>query len=116
MNPPADDEVGFNAWYDQEHVPNRLAVEGFLSGRRYAAAEDEGPRYLALYDLASPDVLRGAAYLRLNDERSQREKDMLARIPMIDRRVLELRLDGEPWTTDPAYQLIVCMSPPDGVA
>src|SRR5207244_11160084 len=32
MNPPADDEAGFNAWYDEEHVPKRLAGEGFLNG------------------------------------------------------------------------------------
>jgi hypothetical protein len=35
MNPPPDDEVGFNAWYDEEHVPNRLALPGFLGAWRY---------------------------------------------------------------------------------
>src|SRR5258708_10262448 len=114
MNPP-EDEVEFNLWYDEEHVPNRLAVAGFLNGRRYKAAEDDGPRYLALYELSSLDVLHGEAYQRLIEERSEREKDMLARIPMIDRRVLELVIDGPPWTDDgPPYQLIVCMSPPPG--
>jgi len=111
MNPPADDEAGFNAWYDEEHVPNRLAVAGFLNGRRYRAAEGDGPRYLALYDLESLDVLHGEAYQRLNQERSGREQDMLARIPMIDRRVGKLLLDGQPWTDAPPYQLIVCMTP-----
>jgi len=114
MNPPADDEAAFNAWYDEEHVPNRLAVDGFLNGRRYKAAEADGPRYLALYDLESLDVLRGEAYQRLNKERSQREKEMLARIPMIDRRVLQLVIDGLAWTDAPPYQLIVCMTPPSG--
>jgi hypothetical protein len=114
MNPPADDEAAFNAWYDEEHVPNRLAVDGFLNGRRYKAAEADGPRYLALYDLESLDVLHGPAYQRLIDERSQREKDMLARIPLIDRRVLQLVIDGQPWTDAPPYQLIVCMTPPLG--
>lgn len=114
MNSPADDEAGFNAWYDEEHVPNRLAVKGFLNGRRYKAAEDEGPRYLALYDLESLDVLQGEAYKRLNEDRSEREKDMMARIPMIDRRVLQLVIDGPAWTDAPPYQLIVCMSPPAG--
>jgi len=33
MNPPANDEAGFNAWYDEEHVPNRLAVVGFRRRR-----------------------------------------------------------------------------------
>jgi hypothetical protein len=113
MNPP-DDEVGFNAWYDDEHVPNRTALPGFLSGRRYRAAGDEKPRYLALYDLESVDVLQSADYLRIVDERSDRERDMLARIPMIDRRVFNLVLDGDAWTADPTYVLTVAMSPPVG--
>ena len=112
MNPPANDEAGFNAWYDEEHVPNRLAIAGFLNGRRYKAAESEGPRYLALYDLESLDVLQTNEYQRLNKERSQREKEMLARIPMIDRRVCKLVIDGQLWTDAPPYQLIVCMTPP----
>src|SRR5215216_3228275 len=94
MNPPSEDEDGFNAWYDEEHVPLRLAVPGFLSARRYKAATDDGPRYAALYDLQSLDVLETRAYQRLAEGRSPRERDMLARIPMIDRRVMQLVLDG----------------------
>jgi hypothetical protein len=116
MNPPAKDEVGFNAWYDDEHVPDRLAVRGFLSASRYTAATDQGPRYLALYDLESLDVLQGADYQRLVSDRSEREKDVLARIPMMDRRVLRLVLDGQEWTQDAPYQLTVAMTPPPGGA
>src|SRR5437763_10902424 len=111
MNPPVDEDA-FNAWYDEEHVPLRLAVPGFLSGRRYRAAEPDGPRYLALYDLESLQVLGTDAYQRLRREVSPREADMLARIPMMDRRVGELVLDGAEWTRDAPYQLIVCMTPP----
>jgi hypothetical protein len=115
MNAPPDDEAGFNAWYDEEHVPLRLAVPGFLSARRYKAhapGPSEGPRYAALYDLASLDVLASRAYQRLAEERSDRERAMMAKIPMVDRRVLRLVLDGAEWTADAAYQLIVCMTPP----
>jgi hypothetical protein len=110
-NPP-DDEAGFNAWYDDEHVPNRLAVPGFLSAARFAAVEHDGPRYVALYELELLDVLRRPEYLRLATERSAREQDMLARTPMVDRRVLELVLDGPEWTDKPPYLLTVAMSPP----
>jgi hypothetical protein len=111
MNPPADEDA-FNAWYDEEHVPLRLAVQGFLSARRYRAAESDGPRYLALYDLASADALKSDAYLRLWREPSERERAMLASIPFMDRRVCELVLDCPEWTRDAPYQLIVCMTPP----
>lgn len=113
MDPPAD-EAGFNAWYDEEHVPLRLGVPGFLSGRRYRAAEAEGPRYMAMYDLASADVLQSEAYRRLWQEQSERERAVLASIPFNDRRVCELILDGPEWTRDAPYQLIVCMTPPAG--
>lgn len=112
MNPPAD-EAAFNAWYDEEHVPLRLATPGFLSGRRYRAISDsDSPRYLALYDLTSVDVLQSEPYLRLWREPSDRERHMLASIPMTDRRVCELVLDCPEWSADPPYQLIVCMTPP----
>jgi hypothetical protein len=113
MNPPADEDA-FNSWYDEEHVPLRLGVPGFLSARRYRAAETDGPQYLALYDLASVDVLKGDAYQRLWREQSEREKAVLASIPFTDRRVCELILDGPEWTRDAPYQLIVCMTPPPG--
>ena len=54
-------EAEFNRWYDEEHVPERLAIPGFLSARRYRVIEG-GPKYLALYELESPDVLQSDAY------------------------------------------------------
>lgn len=40
-------ESAFNAWYNREHMPERiLGVRGFVRGRRYIASEG-GPRYLA---------------------------------------------------------------------
>jgi antibiotic biosynthesis monooxygenase (ABM) superfamily enzyme len=113
MNPPADEDA-FNAWYDEEHVPLRLGVPGFISARRYRAVNSDGPRYLALYDLASVDVLHSTGYLRLWQEQSDREKAMLASIPFTDRRVGELLLDCPEWMRDAPFQMLVCMTPPAG--
>jgi rubrerythrin len=57
-------EEEFNRWYDQEHFPERLQCPGFLSGRRFVAVEGE-PKYLAIYDLESPEVLERPEYLRI---------------------------------------------------
>ncbi len=57
-------EAEFNAWYDTEHIPERLSVPGFLSGLRFVAVEGQ-PKYLALYDLADETVLKSEAYLKL---------------------------------------------------
>ncbi|MBO0834821.1 MAG: hypothetical protein J2P28_04775 [Actinobacteria bacterium] len=57
-------EQEFNRWYDEEHFPERLQCPGFLGGRRLVAVEGE-PKYLALYDLESPEVLQSPEYLRM---------------------------------------------------
>ncbi|MBI3966456.1 MAG: hypothetical protein HY329_12560 [Chloroflexi bacterium] len=59
--PRAEDEDEFNDWYDTEHAPAIRSVAGVLSGRRFRAVEGE-PKYLALYDLISSDVLESKEY------------------------------------------------------
>ena len=66
--PPAFEEE-FNAWYDTEHLPERLAVPGFETGLRFVCLSGH-PRYLAMYDLAHPQVLDSPEYLRVAFENS----------------------------------------------
>jgi hypothetical protein len=57
-----------NAWYDEEHLPERLSCPGFVAARRFELLESspEGqPRYLALYDLESAEVLSSEEYLAM---------------------------------------------------
>jgi hypothetical protein len=61
-------EAEYNRWYDEEHVPHLLKIPGFLAGGRYQALKGS-PKYLALYELESVDVLRSAAFL--DDVRSR---------------------------------------------
>ena len=67
--PPPRLEEEFNAWYDDEHMAERLAVPGFRSARRWVADAKPGEgKYLATYELDSPGVLTSAVYLaRLNN-------------------------------------------------
>jgi len=69
MEPAPEHEDEFNAWYDSEHVPERLSVPGFESARRFVSIEGF-PRYLALYDLARPEVLDSPAYLEVGGANS----------------------------------------------
>jgi hypothetical protein len=64
MEPPSELEVAFHDWYDIEHLPERAAVQGFETARRFVCLSG-WPRYLALYDLTGVDVLDGAAYRKL---------------------------------------------------
>ena len=61
MDIDAAHEREFNAWYDREHLAERVAIEGFLEARRYVAV-DAAPKYLGLYSTATFDVLDSDAY------------------------------------------------------
>lgn len=61
MEPPATLAEEFDDWYDTEHFPQRRALPGFESASRWVCL-DGWPRWLALYDLASPAVLETDAY------------------------------------------------------
>jgi hypothetical protein len=62
--PPAYMEEEFNAWYDEEHLAERLSIPGFRSAQRWVADVPPGSgKYLATYELDSPAVLSSRAYL-----------------------------------------------------
>jgi hypothetical protein len=69
MQPPASMDDEFNAWYDSEHVPERLAVPGVETAIRYSSISGV-PNYLAMYDLVDQSVLDSEAYLRVAGDRS----------------------------------------------
>jgi hypothetical protein len=60
IDPKNEDD--FNRWYEEEHLAERMAIPGFVAARRFQAVEGS-PKYLAIYDLESPDVLQSAPYL-----------------------------------------------------
>lgn len=61
MEPPAGMEEEFNDWYDLEHFPQRSSLPGFTSASRWICL-DGWPRYLAVYDMASPDAVSASEY------------------------------------------------------
>ena len=58
---PADQEDEFNHWYNEEHLPELLAVPGVLSAARYEAVRS-GPKHLACYELESAAVMDTDAF------------------------------------------------------
>jgi hypothetical protein len=55
-------EAEFEAWFQHEHLTERIAVPGFLIGRRHEAISGQ-PRYFNFYVTQSVGVLKSAAYL-----------------------------------------------------
>jgi hypothetical protein len=55
-------EAEFEEWFQHEHLAERLAIPGFLFGRRHEAISGQ-PRYFNFYVTQSIQVLKSAAYL-----------------------------------------------------
>ncbi|MET7402059.1 DUF4286 family protein [Dactylosporangium sp. NPDC005572] len=53
-NPVDGREDEYNEWYTNKHVPDILALPGFVAARRYVLAEPDETaefRYLAIYEV-----------------------------------------------------------------
>lgn len=53
VSPERTDE--YNSWYNDVHLPEIVAFEGFTSARRLAPVDGEGP-YVALYEMEGEDL------------------------------------------------------------
>jgi hypothetical protein len=59
-------EAEFDAWFQGEHLLERLAVPGFLFGRRHQAISGNSDQF-TFYLVKSPDVLTSKPYLERLD-------------------------------------------------
>ncbi len=90
------DEGEFHDWYDTEHLPERVRIPGFLTGRRWIGADN--PKVsLVPYDLSDVTVLDGPAYRAIGGENlSPWSKRIVAKVGRI------LRFEGEQMATSDA--------------
>ena len=57
----------YRHWLTREHTTERVTTQGFLASRVFRADRADIDRFFILYELETPEVLDGAAYLaRLN--------------------------------------------------
>ena len=82
MDVEADKEALFNEVYDTEHVPLLLKVPGvlavsrakmeplsmFIGGEKKTIVAEGEPRYTAIYEIESPDVLTGPGWAKAVEE------------------------------------------------
>jgi hypothetical protein len=116
--PPAPMEEEFNAWYDSEHLAERLAIPGFRSARRWVAelAPGEG-KYLATYELDSEGVLSSPEYLARFEGATAWTRRCLGKAVVFRRWACE---QTSPGTADPhpmarALLLVAAETPLDAV-
>ncbi len=89
----------YEAWYLDEHLPERLSMAGFHVGvRAESVAVDGGaypsPRFMTYYELASREVLEQAAYRRALQSPSPRTRSIMPYFRNMWRAVAELRAVG----------------------
>lgn len=111
----AQDEPEFNAWYVEEHVPERLGVPGVLGARRYR--DTESPlRYAALYDTDTVAVLSSEPYLERLANPSARTRAIMPRFRNMSRAACEIGVDVGPLRAPGAVLAVIELadSPSDG--
>ena len=75
-NVPPEARAEWEDWHTHEHMPERLAIPGFLRGTRWVARSGE-PSYFVLYETTDLETLTGGAYLdRLNNPTAWSRKMM----------------------------------------
>ena len=110
--PPAAMEEEFNAWYDDEHMGERLAIPGFRSARRWVADLPPGEgKYLATYELDSPDVLTSAAYLARFQNQTPWSKRCLGKTVVFRRWACEQRGAADPHSAATHLLCVIAESP-----
>ena len=88
--PPPAMEEEFNAWYDTEHLAERLAIPGFRSARRWTLDGPSGAgKYLATYELDAPGVLQTPEYLARFNNQSPWSRRCLAKTVVFKRWACE---------------------------
>ncbi|AEA63818.1 DUF4286 family protein [Burkholderia gladioli] len=83
-------EDDFNAWYDREHMQERVAIPGFSHARRFLASDGATRRYLALYETVSLEVFRGETYRQAFAQQTEWSLRSFERMRDNQRRVGEL--------------------------
>lgn len=72
-------EDEFDAWFQGEHLQERLAVPGFLYGRRHQAISGSAG-YFNFYLVESPDVLTSKPYLERLDNPTPMTKRIMSEV------------------------------------
>ncbi len=109
-------EAEFNAWYDTEHLPEIVALPGFVLGRRYAC-DGAVPKYLGWYDTADETVEPGPHLKKYLADSAPSMKHIAAYLQHRERMNFRLMRDvGEKPRQDTPWLYIVHTDIPEHVA
>lgn len=112
MEPPPGWEADFHIWYDTDHIPARLALDGFESVVRYQALEGV-PKYLAVYELSDLGVLDTESYDELKRSPSAETTRMLSSVSGFTRYTCRQISDTGPAGRAGDYLAVVAFAVPE---
>lgn len=87
------DRADYEAWYQQDHLPDRLSVPGFRHARRYRRIGGQAQEYFTFYETESPGVLRSPAYQRRLAEPTAWTTRMMPHFRAMNRTVCDIAAD-----------------------
>jgi hypothetical protein len=77
-------EVEYLDWHSHEHMQERLAIPGFLEGRRYSVV-GSGPQFLIIYAVTNTDTLTSPPYLERLNHPSTRTRQVMPSLRNMNR-------------------------------
>ena len=84
----------YDAWYDEEHFPERLGCPGFINGQRYQALDaTTRPKYLAFYEVTSLDALTSPTYRGRLENPTERTRKVISGFRNAIRGACRVRFD-----------------------
>lgn len=67
MDVDQEDEAEFNKWYNEQHLPERMEIPGYVSARRFKLEEGNGAlTYLCIWELEDGSPLQSQMYQEQN--------------------------------------------------
>lgn len=112
MEPPAELTGEFHDWYENDHIPARMAIPGFASADRYEVI-DGSPRYLACYHLYDLGALQSPEYKRLKADPGPLTERMLGAVKGFTRYTCLQVSDTGETVDEPAALFAVAFEVPD---
>jgi hypothetical protein len=79
-----------DAWYVDEHLPERVDIAGYRSARRYLALEG-APQYLSIFEADTPEALASEGYLGLVRKISEQSQRIRAGFSNVVRNTFRVR-------------------------
>ena len=67
MDVDPEDEAEFNKWYNEQHLPERMEIPGYVGARRFKLEEGDGAlTYLCIWELQDGSPLQSQMYQEQN--------------------------------------------------